>query len=457
MADYVQENITRRPEYIERLEKALLSGIFGQEATEDIYGQGAQLSGDALQSQAEDVLKMSTGLLDPDLRFDATGDGKITSEDAKLILDGSFPVYEQGALLHKKGDMYGGLLQDKNLFQIAPYLMAGQQGRAEPIGYDETTGEPIYKEGEKAGDITGFGLETFASQALSEDKDNDGIPDFLGRYQPYFETAGGAVTGGIEALNRGLGTLGEAKTFFGPAAEYVSGGRGMYDPSSYVESFMNPYTENVIDEVEKDIERQGDVARQKGAASAIGAGAFGGSRQGIQAAEIERNIADAKSKATADLRARGYDQALKASQDAYQQGATRELEAGRLMGGLGQSVGQLGSQFGTVGGQYGTLGGTTADIGRVYSALGPADLAFMTGVGEAERAYRQQMIDTGRMEYMRPTEQALLPYNYAYGALSGTPSASVYSETQQKYSPATNPFTAGLGAYTTLQGINQAT
>ena len=124
--------------------------------------------------------------------------------------------------------------------------------------------------------------------------------------------------------------------------------------------------------------------------------------------------------------------------------------------GLGQSVGQLGSQFGTVGGQYGTLGGTTADIGRVYSALGPADLAFMTGVGEAERAYRQQMIDTGRMEYMRPTEQALLPYNYAYGALSGTPSASVYSETQQGYSPATNPFTAGLGAYTTLQGINQA-
>ena len=70
------------------------------------------------------------------------------------------------------------------------------------------------------------------------------------------------------------------------------------------------------------------------------------------------------------------------------------------MGGLGQSVGQLGTQFGSLGGQYGSLAGTTADIGRVYSALQPADLAFMTGVGENERAYRQQMIDTARQEYL---------------------------------------------------------
>ena len=365
-----QENVNRRPEYIERLEKALLSGIFGTETD---------------------------------------------------------------------GDLSGGLLQDPNLFQVAPYKLAGQTGR------DAETGA-----------ITGLGLETFASQALMQDANNDGIPDFLGRYQPYFETAGGSATGGIEALGRGLGTLGEAKTFFGPAAQYVSGGRGMYDPSQYVSQYMNPYTESVIDETVSDIERQGNVARQRASAEAVGRGAFGGSRQGIQAAEVERAIQDAKAKATADLRARNYDQALAASSQAYQQAATRDLEAGRLMGGLGQSVGQLGGQFGTLGGQYGSLAGTTADIGRVYSALQPADLAFMTGVGEAERAYRQQMIDTARQEFQRPTEQALLPYTYAYGALSGTPSAGVYSQTQQNYYDATNPFTAGLGAYTALQGVNQA-
>ncbi len=397
MADdiYTTETIQRRPEYIERLEKALLSGIFGTET-----------------------------------------DGGLT----------------------------GGLLQDPALFQVAPYQMAGQQGRAQPIRFEDIVDDtgavvgqkPIYAEGVQPGDITGFGLETFAAQALSQDLNNDGIPDFMGRYTPYFETAGSAATGGLESLRRGLGTVGEAKTFFGPAAQYVSGGRGMYDPSQYVSQFMSPYTDEVISEVEKDIERQGNVARQRASAEAVGRGAFGGSRQGIQAAEVERAIQDAKSKATADLRAKNYEQALAASSQAYQQAATRDLEAGRLMGGLGQSVGQLGSQFGTLGGQYGSLAGTTADIGRVYSALQPADLAFMTGVGEAERAYRQQMIDTARQEYQRPTEQALLPYTYAYGALSGTPSASVYSQTQQNYAPAPNPFLSGLGAYTTLQGINQA-
>jgi hypothetical protein len=392
---YTTETIQRRPEYIERLEKALLEGIFGTETD---------------------------------------------------------------------GSLGGGLLQRPDLFGVAPYRLAGQQGRAQPIRYDDVTDEsgnvigqkPVYAEGVQPGDITGFGLETFASQALSQDANNDGIPDFLGRYTPYFETAGAATTGGIEALRRGIGSMGEAKTFFGPAAQYVSGGRGMYDPSQYVGAYMNPYTENVIRETEKDIERQGNVARQRASTQAVGAGAFGGSRQGIQAAEVERAIQDAKTKATADLRARNYDQALAASQNAYQQAATRDLEAGRLMGGLGQSLGALGGQFGTLGGQYGTLAGTTADIGRVYSALQPADLAFMTGVGEAERAYRQQMIDTARQEYQRPTEQALLPYTYAYGALSGTPSASVYSQTQQNYAPAPNPYLSGLGAYTTLQGINQA-
>ena len=338
----------------------------------------------------------------------------------------------------------GGLIQQtddegfRKYFNIAPYAMARQQGR------------------DDEGNITGFGLETFASQALSQDANNDGIPDFLGRYSPYFETAGGATTGGIESLNRGIGALGEGKSFFGPAAQYVSGGRGMYDPSQYVESYMNPYTDNVIQETEKDIERQGNVARQRASAEAVGSGAFGGSRQGIQAAEIERNILDAKAKASSDLRARNYDQALASSSGAYQNAATRDLEAGRLMGGLGQSVGQIGTQYGQLGGQYGSLAGTSADIGRVYSALAPADLSYMSGVGAQERGYRQQMYDTARQEYMRPTEEALLPYSYAYGALGGTPSASVYSTQQSQYAPPTNPFMAGLGAYTTLQGINQA-
>jgi hypothetical protein len=148
MADetYTSETIQRRPEYIERLEKALLSGIFGNEVD---------------------------------------------------------------------GVLQGGILQRPDLFSVAPYRLAGQQGRAQPISYEDVLDEagnivgqkPVYAEGVQPGDITGFGLETFGSQALSQDSNNDGIPDFLGRYQPYFETAGAATTGGVESLRRGLGTI----------------------------------------------------------------------------------------------------------------------------------------------------------------------------------------------------------------------------------------------------------
>lgn len=318
----------------------------------------------------------------------------------KALLDAIFGTYDPTSK-----EFSGGLIQRKDLFNIDPYEIAGQYGR------DPVTGQ-----------ITGFGLETFGSQFLQEDSRGaydpvtgtfaagpDKIPDFMQRTDPYFSQA-------QTALQEGLGAFGDAKALLTDEQKVVD--------------FMNPYTEQVIEEVEKDIDRQGLIAQNRAADKAIQAGAFGGSRQGIQTAEIERNILDAKRKATADLRMKNFAQAQKAAQ-----------EAGRLVGGIGQS--------------YGTIGTQAADTGRVYGAMTPADLAFMQGVGEAERGYRQQVIDTERMEAQRPTEQALLPYNYAYGALSGTPSAGLYNTIQQP-TYQTNPVMAGLGAYTTLQGINRA-
>ena len=355
----------------------------------------------------------------------------------KGLLDAILGRYVPGAE-GQPGTFEGGIIRQPGLFTIPQYQMAGQT----PTTYDPATGQ-----------YTSFGLESFVQESLKADANANGIPDFMERYQPFFGQAGEYVTGGGEALYRGLGSLGEAASFFGPAAQYVTGGAGMYRPQDYISEFMSPYTEEVIQRSMADIEREGDVARQRAAAQAVGAGAFGGSRQGLQTAEIERAILDTKAKQAAGLRQAGYGQALESSQNAFQQAQTRALEAGRLLGGLGQSFGQIGSQYGTLGSQYGQLGGTTADIGRVYSALAPADLATMYGYGEAERQYRQQQLDVARQEQMRPLEQALLPYNYAYSVLSGTPSASLYSQYTSQTQPATNPYLAGLGAYTALQGV----
>jgi len=133
----------------------------------------------------------------------------------------------------------------------------------------------------------------------------------------------------------------------------------------------------------------------------------------------------------------------------------RNLEAGRLTGGLGSAVGNLGTAEANIGKAYGALAGTSADIGRVYAGMQPADLGFMYELGGKERQYDQQYQDFLRQNQLNKTQQALAPYSYAQTYLTGSPSASMYGQFTQTPQSQPNPFLQGVGAYATLQGLNQ--
>ena len=147
----------------------------------------------------------------------------------KALLDAIFGDYDPNTKTFS-----GGLIQDPEYFKIPEYKMAGQYGR------DPVTGQ-----------ITGFGLETFGSQFLQEDSRGaydpvtqtfaagpDRIPDFMQRTDPYFSQA-------QTALQEGLGAFKDAKALLTDEQKVVD--------------FMNPYTEQVIEEVEKDISAFGIV------------------------------------------------------------------------------------------------------------------------------------------------------------------------------------------------------
>jgi hypothetical protein len=70
---------------------------------------------------------------------------------------------------------------------------------------------------------------------------------------------------------------------------------------------------DVIQQQYQDIQRQGDIQKQGANAQAVGSGAFGGSRQGIQQAEINRNVLDQQARTGSQLRsgALGQQQAQK--------------------------------------------------------------------------------------------------------------------------------------------------
>ena len=267
-----------------------------------------------------------------------------------------------------------------------------------------------------------------------------GSDAFLNRLDPYFKTGTDPTTGQESALSKALTTLG---TVPGELAK----GLGSFDPSEIdpetgelkIDRFMNPYQQEVIDEAIKQIDRQSKLARIADDARAIQAGAFGGSRQGVQRAETASRVQEAKNKTISDLLSKGYSSALSSSMAAEESARDRALKSGQLTGGLGQ--------------QYGSLAGTSADIGRVYSGITGQDLAALAGAGAQKQAFEQTKEDAARASALLPLKQALAPLTIGQQFISGSPSAGTVSQYQQTFEPSPNPFLQGVGTAAALQGL----
>ena len=78
--------------------------------------------------------------------------------------------------------------------------------------------------------------------------------------------------------------------------------------------YMNPFQQQVTSNVLDEMRRRSDIEGQRTSDAAVRAGAFGGSRYGIQEAERMRNLRDQQSRTAADLARQNYQQALGAAQ-----------------------------------------------------------------------------------------------------------------------------------------------
>ena len=100
-----------------------------------------------------------------------------------------------------------------------------------------------------------------------------------------------------------------------------------YDPSSY-QNFLNPYQNYVT----QGIEDQFAQAQNQANMQASKAGAFGGARQGVQAAELSGQQA----KTVGQSLAQGYGQAQQMSMQDFQSQQQRLQQGAQLAAGLGQ-------------------------------------------------------------------------------------------------------------------------
>jgi hypothetical protein len=186
-----------------------------------------------------------------------------------------------------------------------------------------------------------------------------------------------------------------------------------------ISQFYNPYQSYVLDE----INRQAQMKQQGIADQAITSGAFGGGREGIQRAELQRGTLDVLGRA----QQQGFGTALQAAQNQQQLAAQTGLQAG-------QTLGQLGT---------------------TQQAMAQGDISQLMAAGGLQRQLAQQGLDATRQTQL---QQQYEPYQrleflkniYAAGPTS---QSGITAATAPSSSPLAQSIGTGLGAFAAYQGV----
>mgnify|MGYP001060088797 FL=1 len=182
-----------------------------------------------------------------------------------------------------------------------------------------------------------------------------------------------------------------------------------------ISQYLNPYQSYVTDE----IARQGQIMQNQLGSQAIGAGAFGGGREGVQQAELQGRQLSAMGQA----QAQGFNTALSAAQNQQRVG----LQSGQLLGQLGAGQQQM----------------AQSDLNQLMAAGGvQRQLAQATLDAQRQSTLQQQYEPYQRAEFLSNL--------YAAGPKS---SSQVTMGTQPTTSPLAQAVGTGIGAFTAFQGM----
>ncbi len=299
----------------------------------------------------------------------------------------------------------------------------------------------------------------------------------VGAFEPYIQAGAQGLTQGMDLTQRGALAAGAVETapqfqaaqdVMGQGVGGLQGSAQAYDPTAAA-AFMNPYQQEVTQQALGEMRRQADIARQGQAAQAVGAGAFGGTREGVQRAEFERGVQGLMQQRIMQDYAQNYLQAQQAAQQSFEAQQGRQLASSQALGQLGQGIGALTAQqastdlakagtLGSLGTQMGALGTQYAGLGESTQRLGAADVGLMAGLGGIERQVAQSQLDAMRQTQL---QEAMTPYQqlgFVSDIYRGAPTTQMSLTSQS--APSASPLQtavgygiAGLSAASGLKGI----
>ena len=283
-----------------------------------------------------------------------------------------------------------------------------------------TTQSPSVTAGAAVGELLSR-TRSFAAEPFQPYVDAQGnviprVAEFTPDQQRAFEATRGLATqaGGLSGLTPEL------------AQQAIAATRGVATtlPQTDLSGYMSPYTQAVLDPAIRDIEERAAKERLRLGQQSARTGSFGGSRQAIAEAELERgtqrNIADV----SAQQRAAAYNQALE--QFRKDQANIPALYAG------------MQSQLGT---------GLTQTQGAFGSMVNP-----LLATGGLQQAREQANLDVLRQQYEEERDFPLRGITALQKTLGLDPRVLGTSQTQTSVAPSGSPLSRILSAGSQIIG-----
>jgi len=215
------------------------------------------------------------------------------------------------------------------------------------------------------------------------------------------------TTGAVTGVGTGTGVAGY-QPYLQQAAAYSG-------PQAY-QQFMSPYQEEVISTSLSEFDKQRQIAQQQISQQAIQAGAFGGSREGVQQAEFGAQSLQDRALLEAQLRQQGFTQAQQAAAAAQAQ---------------------------------------QAGLASLQPSLAQSQIQQLGAAGTADLAYQQAVIDaaaqSAQMGAYEPYNRLQFLGSTIGGLLSGYPQP--YFAQQQGASDSVGPLSQAISGAATVYGL----
>ena len=281
-------------------------------------------------------------------------------------------------------------------------------------------------------------------------------PQGIGAYLPSL-TAGTTTLGtGLGTLGTGLGTIQSAFDPIGQAQTAALGTSGLFAPQD-LSAYTNPFQQAVIDATLQRLDEEGLRAQNQLGAQAVQSGAFGGSRFGVESAQLGENLQDARARVLAQLNSQNYLQALQTGQSAFENQQRRQQQQSQLFSGIGELTGRLGAQQAQIGGQQAAIGGQQIGAGQAAQQSGLRDIAVLQQLGGQQQQLQQSVLEAQRANAQKQLYEPYSRVAFLSDIYKGAPSTQTsLGSLTAPTPPPPSAFQQIAGAGTGLLGLGIA-